>query len=220
MELTYERSAENFILTALELELDEAGHIMSKDGEYIPTLCGKESIRIDKHGMFAHDEDGPADTKMVCDDITCIVNWGMESHMGEWEDPREGDEHSLNHMDILPDGETFCKKCGARYNERDQEIPEDAGMYWVPVCPDCEAGSTTNPPDSGWMEIISTGPTSIDVEQIHGTARLFHGRLAGMSQEELVMRAKWFDRQATAGKAWGPRRYRDIAFRLRRQARA
>lgn len=87
MELSYSRGAEDFILDALALELDEAGHITYEDGGYVPTLCGKESERIDRVGAYAHSEEHPNDTAIVCDHMSCIVSWKSERRE-DWEDPR------------------------------------------------------------------------------------------------------------------------------------
>jgi len=86
MELTYEMGAEDFIFEALGLQLDEAGHLLYEDGGYVPTLCGKDSLRFDKIGAIAHKEAYPHDTALVCNDISCISSWGIESK--EWDDPR------------------------------------------------------------------------------------------------------------------------------------
>jgi hypothetical protein len=84
-ELTYDRSAEDFILEALGLELVPAGHVRYEDGTYVPTLCGKASLRIDNVGAYAHYEeeplpeyDGEDDVRVVCDHISCIVDWTRE----------------------------------------------------------------------------------------------------------------------------------------------
>jgi len=73
MNLTYDKSAENFILDALDLELDEAGYVMYESGGYVPTLCDKESQRIDRVGGYVHDEAYTQDTAIMCDHISCII---------------------------------------------------------------------------------------------------------------------------------------------------
>lgn len=140
-------------------------------------------------------------------------------------------ELDRSHMELVENGYTICSKCGTEYNNGDQEPPEDASFYWVPKCPDCNAKITTNPTNQTWLNIISTeigsgdriSPDSDNYEwkreKLHAHARLYHGRLAGLPTEELIRRAKFFDRQAKTGKALGPRFYRDIAFALRKQAR-
>lgn len=65
MELTYGRSAEHFMLELFELELDDGGHIMYSNGEYVPTLCGKASQRIDRAGGYVHDESKTDDLALV-----------------------------------------------------------------------------------------------------------------------------------------------------------
>lgn len=93
MELSYSRYRENFIFNdVLGLHLDEAGHLQYEDGSYVPTICGKESLRIDKVGAYAHDEDAKQDTKLVCDHISCLVGWQRDgTDTEEWSDPRKTD---------------------------------------------------------------------------------------------------------------------------------
>jgi len=86
MELTYDKGAEDFIFEALGLQLDKSGNLMYEDGGYVPTLCGKESIRVDKVGGYVHDETYPYDTAIMCDNFSCIVSHQVESE--EWDDPR------------------------------------------------------------------------------------------------------------------------------------
>lgn len=88
MELNYSRYRENFIFEALGLELDEAGHLVYEDGGYVPTLCGKDSQRIDRVGAYAHSEEHPHDTALVCDNFSCLVSWESDRR-DDWDDPRE-----------------------------------------------------------------------------------------------------------------------------------
>lgn len=122
--------------------------------------------------------------------------------------------------ETLSDDYTYCSRCGNEYNWRDQDAPEDAAYYWVPTCPVCRAKMTDNPPDEGWLEVLGNpvGDYDVPVERLHAHARLVHGRLAGMSVQDLVDRARYLDSK-TRHDVWGPRKRRNIAFRLRRQAR-
>jgi len=74
-EITYGRSAEWRVITSLGLELDDAGHVRHDDsGEYVPTHCGKDSVRIDNVAGFVHDESETNNTAIVCDTPRCILN--------------------------------------------------------------------------------------------------------------------------------------------------
>lgn len=139
---------------------------------------------------------------------------------------RDASENSTpSHMDLLSEDFTMCRRCGHEYNHRDIEPPENATLFWEPLCPNCNAKFTANTVDEGWLEIVGSGLDSSDEkyeerrERLHAQARLYHGRMSGYSVAELIRRAKWFDRQATVGRAWGPRRKHDVAFSLRQQAR-
>lgn len=129
------------------------------------------------------------------------------------------------HMELVEEGHTICERCGNYYNNDEIEIPEDATFYWVPSCPDCNAKMTCNPVAQIGLDIKGKCLSYEDedyeskVNQLQARARLFHGRLVGYSQSELIRRAKWFDRKAKSGTAYGPRFYRGIAFRVRKQAR-
>lgn len=117
----------------------------------------------------------------------------------------------------------YCKKCGNEYDWYNQKPPEDATFYWVASCPICNAKMTANPVDTYWMEIINDNLEKVDDWEywrgkIHAQSRLWHGRLAGYTVEELIERAKYFDRRARH-EVWGPDPYHDIGFRLRKQAR-
>lgn len=128
-------------------------------------------------------------------------------------------------MDLVETAHTICERCGNYYNTADIEAPEDATFYWVPNCPDCNADMTCNPVTQFGLELLGKRLSYEDenykseVNRLQARARLFHGRLVGYSQSELTRRAKWFDRKAKTGVTHGPRFYRDIAFRLRNQAR-
>lgn len=78
--ITYDKRAEHYILDVLDLELDNSGHLLYKDGSYVSTVCGKESLRIDEVGSYAHDEDAPQETLLVCDNISCIIDFNMEQN--------------------------------------------------------------------------------------------------------------------------------------------
>jgi len=118
----------------------------------------------------------------------------------------------------MKEKETYCKRCGEKYNWMDQDIPENASIYWVPTCPICRSKETDTPVDSIWIEVTSSGPTDINTERVHKHARLYHGRLAGISREELIERAKWFDEMQRHSK-YSRNKYHNIAFKLRKQAR-
>lgn len=128
-------------------------------------------------------------------------------------------------MDLVDDEKTICDRCGTEYDWQNQDPPEDATYYWVPSCPDCHSKMTANPTSASWLRIVSEGISSDEenyedrIDKVNAYARLYHGKMCGMSTEDLVKRAKWFDRQAKSGTAYGPRFYRPIAFSLRRQAR-
>jgi len=113
---------------------------------------------------------------------------------------------------------TYCKRCGEEYNPDEQDIPDDASIYWVPSCPICRSKQTDTPVDSIWMQVSCSGPTDINTERVHKHARLYHGRLAGVSKEGLIERAKWFDERQRHSK-YSSNKYHNIAFKLREQAR-
>lgn len=129
------------------------------------------------------------------------------------------------HMELVDQGETICDRCGTRYRPQEQEIPENASFYWVPSCPDCGSKITANPTSQSWLNIVGSSLDSDDdsyesrFDNLNAYARLYHGRMTDMSVEELVDLAKWFDRCAKTGTAYGPRFYRPVAFALRQQAR-
>lgn len=120
--------------------------------------------------------------------------------------------------------ETFCHRCGEKYDPGEQDMPENATFYWVPDCPACGAKCTANTVDSTWMEILCDPHPAMDDwerrrKQIHFHGRLWHGRLSGLSVEELIEIAQYFDERSDYGKKWGPNPERTVAFRVRRQAR-
>ena len=140
---------------------------------------------------------------------------------------QEGDKVlSAKHMELVGEDYVICERCGNEYNYGEVEIPENATFYWVPSCPDCGAKMTCNPVIQFGLELAGDrlDSSNEDYEEhrrrLHSRSRLYHGRLSGYSVEELVRRAKWFDRRATKGYPFGPRFYRGIAFRLRQQARS
>lgn len=132
---------------------------------------------------------------------------------------------SAKHMELVEDGHVICEHCGDDYDHTAVEMPEDATFYWVPSCPSCGASMTCNPISKMRLNLAgsrlnrSEDNYESQMESLQGKARLYHGRLVGYDNEELIRRAKWFDRKAKSGKAYGPRFYRDIAFNLRKQAR-
>lgn len=129
-----------------------------------------------------------------------------------------------NPMDLVEERETICSRCGTEYRT-DQNPPEDAAYYWVSTCPDCGAKITDNPTTQSWLNILSGNLDKEDedydnrCDTLNAQARLYHGRMHDTSVEELIKIAKWFDRMAKIGTAYGPRFHRPIAFALRRQAR-
>jgi hypothetical protein len=121
--------------------------------------------------------------------------------------------------DMLRDDETYCHRCGKRYDCVNQDPPENATVYWVPKCPECNAKMTDNVVDSTLVEIASQpSGGEVRVEKVHAYARLLHGRLVDMSASELIDRARYFDERANHD-VWGPFREHHVAFELRRQAR-
>lgn len=132
-------------------------------------------------------------------------------------------------QEVLPDDSTtMCCRCGTEYVPDWDAAPENASFYWEPSCPHCGAKMTANPADEDWLNIISwhldeDGGDEEEYEQahqrLHAHARLVHGRLVDVSVADLVRKARWFDRNAQHGTAYGPRWYRSIAFALRKQAR-
>lgn len=121
--------------------------------------------------------------------------------------------------DLLGDSETYCMRCGHQYDWRGLNPPEEASIYWEPHCPVCNAKMTGLPTDEEWLEIVSDPfDGEVNVERLHFHARLVHGRLAGLTVEELIDRAKFFDRKQKH-RSWSLDRYHRIAFRLRQQAR-
>lgn len=119
----------------------------------------------------------------------------------------------------------ICKRCGEKYDWREQEPPEDATFYWVPVCPACNAKMTANTVSQSWLNIISqdifeTEDPEYYLKKAHYHARLYHGRMAGLSVSELVELAQSFDEKADiGGPRYGPKQERNVAFNLRKQAR-
>lgn len=229
MKITYSRGAEYSVLSGLEMELDDWGHVVTENGTPVPSGCGDDSVRIDNVAGFIHDETAPNDTRISCGCFPCMVRASSP-----WESPDGYDEDENmtynNHTDLVDDGHRICNRCGTEYDSDAQEPPEDASFYWVPSCPDCGADMTANPTDRTWLDIISTeiggGRLTPDTDNferrreiIHAHSRLYHGRLANQTTEQLVKIAQWFDRQAKSGTAYGPRFYRDIAFAVRKQAR-
>ena len=138
---------------------------------------------------------------------------------------RQNSRFEANHMELVADDHILCERCGNDYNHREISIPENASFYWVPSCPSCNAKMTCNPITQFGLELTGErlskedGNYESELDRLHARARLHHGRLVGYSVEEIIRRAKWFDRKAKTGTAYGPRFYRGIAFRLRKQAR-
>lgn len=133
------------------------------------------------------------------------------------------EKEDASHMNLVSGTDYICERCGDEY-DLNQEA-ENPSFYWVPSCPNCGAKMTCNPVTQSWLEIVGSRLESSGEnyeagrEKLHAHARLFHGRLIGYNVDELVRRAKWFDRQAETGTAYGPRFHRDVAFQLRKQAR-
>lgn len=125
----------------------------------------------------------------------------------------------------LDDGGTFCFRCGARYNPRDQTPPESATLYsesaGFPSCPDCNAKQTAQPTTKSWLEIVSDSVGESEdydaLGKLHAHARLFHGRMVDVGVDGLVERARWFDSRDS--RRVGANRSHEIAFSLRQQAR-
>jgi hypothetical protein len=118
----------------------------------------------------------------------------------------------------------YCKQCGEQY-DLDQEPPEGATFYWVPHCPSCNASMTDTPTDSIWIDVVSsslvrdTTDYETYVDRLNAYARLYHGRLADVTVDELIDRAKWFDDKQKYNDHWFSSDYHKIAFELRKQAR-
>lgn len=131
---------------------------------------------------------------------------------------------------IIDSNMHICGRCGEKYDYTEIEPPENATFYWVPPCPACGADMTATTVTKTWMDIIGSGLEK-DAERnydysyerqrmrVHFHARLYHGRLAGLSVEELIERAQWFDSRVSHGRRVGPEFERDVAFAVRRQAR-
>lgn len=119
----------------------------------------------------------------------------------------------------------YCKRCGEQYAWEEVEAPENPSIYWVPHCPACNAKCTATTVDLLWLNICGGSLDKRDDhyerqrEKLHYQARMYHGRLSGLSVDELVDRAQWFDERVTHGRRWGPEHDRDVAFALRKQAR-
>jgi hypothetical protein len=145
--------------------------------------------------------------------------------MSAQEKAKNGEQKRPEYMKLVEKGMTICNRCGYEYNYREMDVPEDATMYYVPHCPNCHAKMTSTTTDKIWLNIIGSSLNKDDEnyqvrrEKLHAHARLYHGKLINYSVSELIRRAKWFDRQATKGSAYGPRQYRDVAFNIRKQAR-
>lgn len=124
----------------------------------------------------------------------------------------------------------YCNRCGEEYDTslEAQNPPEEPSIYWVPKCPECNAKITDTAIDETWLNIRSDGLNNHNysdeekrqvLREIHYQARLFHGRVTDLSKEELIERAKYFDSRILRHPGYGVSSERDIAFRLRKQAR-
>lgn len=121
----------------------------------------------------------------------------------------------------------ICEICGHKYDVLDVDKPEDATYYWVPSCPCCKSSMSKNPPTKLSFKIKNTHLKNDNVtekqkeeiiREIHYSARLYHGKLVNKTKEELIEIAQKFDNKSQNDNI-GPRFYRDIAFRVRKQAR-
>lgn len=118
----------------------------------------------------------------------------------------------------------ICKRCGESYDLRSIEPPEDATFHWVPDCPACGAYMTENVVNRNWLNIIGSRLDSQNKDydryyrKLHYQARLHHGRVAGLTADELVELAKYFSDYIIHGRRFGPEAAQKVARRLRLQA--
>lgn len=70
-----------------------------------------------------------------------------------------------------------CRRCGEEYDISEQEPPEDAGMYWVPKCPECGQDISSPEVDEEWVEICLVSYRSL-------RDRLQEGKLFDWEDEE------------------------------------
>jgi cytochrome c553 len=119
----------------------------------------------------------------------------------------------------------ICTRCGERYAWEKIEPPEDATFYWVPNCPACHADMTAATVGKTWLNIIGASLEKGEDDyqrhrkRVHYHARLYHGRLANLSTDEVIALAQHFDdRASVGGRRVGPQPDRNVAFNLRKQA--
>ena len=121
---------------------------------------------------------------------------------------------------------TICKRCGEKYDWYNQEPPDGVSFYWVPKCPACGAQMTEKPVNDKWIELtgMSLNKNQEEYEKhrkkVHYQARLYHGKLTDKTVPELIELAQYFDDYANHNVLpIGPSPSRDIAFKVRKQAR-
>jgi len=95
---------------------------------------------------------------------------GLEMDASEWEP----------FMKVRPLFEHECNICGEEFTNRDYQVPDDAGAYWVPKCPVCQAKVTKPEPDpediGRMLTIASDSPQSNMYRQAVFAARKIHDR--------------------------------------------
>lgn len=102
-----------------------------------------------------------------------------------------------------------CTRCGNKYDWQSIDPPENATIYWVPKCPDCNTDMTATTVDLTWLHILSSDLDANNNNyeryrhRLHAHSRLYHGRLTELTADELIDRAQWFDERVSHGNDGG-----------------